>query len=72
MMMNIEYEINRISSLLRVRSGGGVEKYEYGADGVECDEAGTGTELDCTFLTVTGRGSIIFTVFNGYGGGYEV
>jgi len=39
-MMNIEYEINRISSLLRVRSGGGVEKYGYGA----------GTELHVTEL----------------------
>jgi len=34
-----------------------------GGDGVECDGAGTGTELDFTFLTGTGRGrsSIIFT-----------
>jgi len=39
-MMNIEYEINRISSLLRVRSGGGVEEYGYGA----------GTELNVTEL----------------------
>jgi len=31
MMMNIEYEIIRVSSLKRVRSGGGVEKYGYGA-----------------------------------------
>jgi len=38
--MNIEYEINRISSLLRVRSGGGFEKYGYGA----------GTELNGTEL----------------------
>jgi len=31
-MMNIEYEINEISSLLRVRSGGGVEKYGAGME----------------------------------------
>jgi len=62
MMMNIEYEISRISSLLRVRNGGGVEKYGY-RDRIECDGAETGTDLDCTILTGTGwgRSSIIFT-----------
>jgi len=40
MLMNIEYEINRKSSLLRVQSGGGVEKYGYEA----------GTELNVAEL----------------------
>jgi len=37
--------------------------YVMDGDVVECDGAGTGTEVDCTFLTGTGRGrnSIIFT-----------
>jgi len=46
--MNIEYEIDGISSLLRVRSGGGVEKYGYGA----------GTHLNVTELEL-GRSWIV-------------
>jgi len=41
-----------------------------GGDGVECDGAGTGTELDCTFLSVWGVDGV--QLFSRGGGGYEV
>jgi len=45
----IEYVINRISSLWRVRSGGGVEKYGYGA-GTELNVMELERERSCILL----------------------